>query len=71
MSINKTPFGVQLEMPTETLLRIHAVFDSDQPCLEHQVAYSGSVPCTGALVCYLCGGRWDEDGKYLGRRAAA
>jgi hypothetical protein len=41
------------------------MFDSDKPCLDHQVAYTGSVPCTGVLRCSLCLSCWDEDGKYL------
>lgn len=67
---NRTPFGKPLELPEHPPLRVNAVFDSDAPCLDHSVAYTGSVPCTGVLRCSLCLSCWDEDGKYLGRKAS-
>ena len=65
MSGNRTPFGVPLELPTTAPLRVNAMFDRDQPCLDHQVAYTGAVPCTGVLRCSLCLTMWDENGKLL------
>lgn len=68
MTCNRTPFGIPLEMPSPSPLRVNAVFDSDMPCLEHQVAYTGNVPCTGVLQCSLCLSEWEpDDGRYLGK----
>lgn len=67
MSGNRTPFGKPLELPDVPPLRVNAMYDPDKPCLDHEVAYTGSVPCTGVLRCSLCLHRWDENGRYLGR----
>jgi hypothetical protein len=68
MSGNRTPFGRPIELPDITPLRVNAIFDSESPCLDHQLAYTGSIPCTGVLQCSLCLSRWDDNGEYLGRR---
>jgi hypothetical protein len=71
MHSNRTPLGKPLELPADAPLRVNAVFDSGAPCLDHQVAYTGSVPCTGVLRCSLCLCRWDVTGRYLGRETSA
>jgi hypothetical protein len=59
-----------LEQPDPPPLRRFALFDADQPCTDHQAAYTGAIPCTGPLRCYLCGTEWDPDtGKLLAPRA--
>ncbi len=55
--------GIVLRQPDPAPLRTLAVFDRDQPCIDHAVAYTGSVPCTGALRCYICLTTWDDDGN--------
>jgi len=62
---NRTPFGKPLQMPQPPPLRAYAMYDAGDPCLDHSVAYTGSIPCTGVLRCHLCGCCWNEDGKYL------
>lgn len=37
-----------------------ALFNRDAECTKHQFAYSGEIPCTGPLVCVLCGERADD-----------
>jgi hypothetical protein len=60
VSGNRTPLtGRPLEQPDPAPLRVNAVWNSGQPCTEHQVAYSGGVPCTGALRCTLCLCLWE------------
>ncbi len=38
--------------------RRFAIFDSDQECVDHSVAWSGRIPNTGTLRCALCGTEW-------------
>lgn len=54
--------GITLRQPCPAPLRIRAIWDADKPCLQHAVAYSGSVPCTGAIQCYICETTWDDNG---------
>ena len=51
--------GRTLEEPVPPVLRLFAVFDADEPCTDHQVSYTGTVPVTGALRCHICGTTWD------------
>jgi hypothetical protein len=60
VSGNRTPLGgLPLAQPDPAPLRVNAVFDPAGPCLEHQVAYTGQVPCTGLLRCALCLCTWN------------
>lgn len=60
MSGNRTPLGGHpLAQPVPPPLRVNAMRNPDQPCTEHQVAYRGRMPCTGALQCSLCLCLWD------------
>lgn len=60
--------GAPLQQPDPSPLRIHAVFDRDQPCEVHSTGYTGSMPCTGDYACRLCGTAWDDNGNILGRK---
>jgi hypothetical protein len=55
--------GAKLEQPDPAPLRQFAAFDREEPCTEHSTAYTGSVPCTGAYACRLCGTAWDDRGR--------
>lgn len=55
-----------LQQPSPAPLRIFAMFDRDAECTEHQPAYSGHIPCTGAYRCVLCGTAWDDAGNVEG-----
>jgi hypothetical protein len=57
--------GAILVQPNPPLPRKHAMVDAELPCLEHSPSYSGSVPCTGAYRCNLCGASWADDGRLL------
>lgn len=60
MANNRTPLtGRPLEQPEPAPLRADALFDSDQPCIEHHAPFTGRVPCTGVLRCSLCRTEWD------------
>jgi hypothetical protein len=67
MANNQTPLtGQPLEQPSPAPLRKWAMYYRDQPCTEHHAPFTGSLPCTGALQCTLCGTRWDPDtGKLI------
>ena len=57
--------GAPLQQPDPAPLRVFAVFDKNDPCVQHSTGYEGEVPCTGDYRCSLCGTVWDEDGKVL------
>lgn len=60
----KQPF-VHNEPPP---LRHLAAVGSDQPCTDHNVRFSGSMPCTGDMVCTVCGTMFHRDtGKEISR----
>lgn len=64
--------GIVLRDPDPAPLRVWAMYDADKPCTKHNVAYTGQIPCTGMLRCYLCGTTWNDDGnpETLDQRAA-
>lgn len=59
--------GAELRQPVPAPLRIFAMFDRDSECTEHSPAFTGSIPCTGAYACALCGTAWDEKGNVEGK----
>jgi hypothetical protein len=70
VSGNRTPLGGHpLEQPDPAPLRVFALYDADKPCTEHSVAYTGRIPCTGAVRCYICGTEWEPTTGRLLKRA--
>jgi len=53
--------GVALKQPEEPPRRRFSMWHSHDPCIDHMVAYTGAIPCTGALRCRICGTEWDPD----------
>jgi len=51
--------GAVMDAPYPVPRRVFALWDADQPCEHQAIAYTGTVPCTGAIRCSLCGTEWD------------
>jgi hypothetical protein len=61
---NRTPLtGVPLEQPDPDPLCVNALLPAhrNEPCVTHAVHFKGRMPCTGPLVCSMCGTEWNPD----------
>ncbi len=64
----KRTLFTQLPLEPVHAPRSRCIVGRDEPC-DHGLGpgdgisprYSGSIPCTGALICDMCGTQWDAD----------
>lgn len=42
--------------------KIHALIPSERAkfCDHQGASYGGGIPCTGPIVCHMCGGKWNS-----------